>query len=228
MLADLQEFDCPLCLSSQTRPFYRNDLRDFLRCGQCHLVFVPAAFFLSLQDERACYDHHQNCPHDLRYRKFLSRLAEPLIERLTPGARGMDFGSGPGPTLSLMMAEAGHPTQIFDPYYHCDQAVWQDQYDFVTASEVVEHLHAPRADLKRCWDVLRPGGILAVMTKRVIENTEFASWHYKNDPTHVVFFSDETFRWVAADWHAQCDIIGTDVVLITKQPAPDEPIRARG
>jgi len=222
MIADQQGLDCPLCLSSDTRPFYRNALRDFFRCDQCRLVFVPAVFFLSLHDERACYDHHRNSPYDLRYRQFLSRLAAPLLDRLAPGAQGMDFGSGPGPTLSLMMAEAGHPTEIFDPYYHCDQSVWLNQYDFVTASEVVEHLHTPRVDLKRCWNVLRPGGILAVMTKRIIENADFALWHYKNDPTHVVFFSDETFHWVASDWQAQCEIIGADVVLITKQPANDE------
>jgi len=44
---------------------------------------------------------------DPRYRRFLARLAEPLIAHLPKGARGLDFGCGPGPTLSLMLREAG-------------------------------------------------------------------------------------------------------------------------
>ena len=26
----------------------------------------------------------------------------------------------------------------------------------------------------------------------------FATWHYRRDPTHVVFYREETFAWLAA------------------------------
>ncbi|MGB2360319.1 MAG: methyltransferase, partial [Porticoccaceae bacterium] len=63
---------------------------------------------MSSAAEKAIYDQHQNSPDDLQYRRFLSRLTEPLLERLGPCSRGLDFGCGPGPTLSVMMAEQGH------------------------------------------------------------------------------------------------------------------------
>lgn len=206
---------CPLCSSGEAAFFHRDSRREYLRCDDCGLVFVPSPYFLSPEAEKDCYDYHQNNPADVGYRRFLARLARPLIERLSPGARGLDFGSGPGPTLSLMLAEAGFPTAIYDPFYK-PNAVWDDDYDFVTASEVVEHLHRPMSDLDRIWSALKPGGCFGIMTKRVLDVTAFAKWHYKNDPTHVVFFSEETFIWLAQKWTAELEFVGDDVVFLQK------------
>ena len=49
---------------------------------------------------------HNNNPYDSEYRKFLSKIIEPLIDKIIPGAKGLDYGSGPGPTLSLMLETA--------------------------------------------------------------------------------------------------------------------------
>jgi len=207
---------CPLCDSGDAACFHRDHHREYLRCDNCGLVFVPPRYFLSPEAEKAYYDLHQNNPLDPGYRRFLNRLARPLIERLPPGARGLDVGSGPGPTLSLMLAEVGYPTAFYDPIYEPNAAVWNDEYDFITASEVVEHLHRPMSDLQRIWMVLKPGGCLGIMTKRVLNVTAFAQWHYKSDPTHVVFFSEETFTWLAQEWSANLQFVGDDVVLMQK------------
>lgn len=210
-------FRCPLCNTSGTTFFHRDNRRAYRRCGECGLVFVPSQYFVSPSAEKACYDLHQNSPDDANYRRFLGRLFHPMIERLSPGASGLDFGSGPGPTLSLMLAEAGFQMAIYDPFYAPDESVWRDQYDFVTASEVVEHLHRPMADLQRVWTVLKPGGWLGIMTKRVLNATSFATWHYKNDSTHVAFFAEGTFNWLARHWSAELRIVAPDVVLLQKQ-----------
>lgn len=207
---------CPLCTNGGTRLFHRDSRREYLRCGNCGLVFVPSRYFLAPADEKACYDQHQNSPEDANYRRFLGRLFDPLVKQLSPGSRGLDFGCGPGPTLSLMLAEAAFPTAIYDPFYAPDPAVWRDRYDFVTASEVVEHLHRPMTDLQRLWSVLKPGGWLGIMTKRVLNRRAFAGWHYKNDPTHVAFFAEDTFLWLARRWSAELKIAGPDVVLLQK------------
>jgi len=54
------------------------------------------------------------------------------------------------------------------------------------------------------------------MTKRVLDRQAFSSWHYKNDPTHVCFFSIKTFQWIAARWGADLTVPEKDVVLFTK------------
>jgi len=206
---------CPLCRQSQGEFFFA-DRRNFFRCSICGLVFVLPEQFLSSQEEKAVYDQHENSPDDVRYRQFLSRMFEPMISRLLPGSKGLDYGSGPGPTLSIMFEEAGHPMSIYDPFYAPDADSLSRQYDFITATEVVEHLHQPLEDLNRLWNCLKPNGWLGLMTKRVASPSDFATWHYKNDPTHVCFFSMKTFQWLAAYWKAELIVAGNDVVLFRK------------
>ncbi len=204
---------CPLCQNGPSRHFYQDKRRDYFRCVTCQLVFVLPEQFLSAAEEKAEYDLHQNSSHDKNYRRFLNRLFEPLNSRLASPGQGLDFGSGPGPTLSLMFAEAGHTMSIYDPFYAADISVWEYQYDFITATEVVEHLHYPQKELNRLWTCLKPDGILGIMTKLTLDKAAFAGWHYKNDLTHVCFFSKPTFVWLATQWQARLTFVGNDVIL---------------
>lgn len=207
---------CPLCQGDNNQPFHRDRFRDYLRCADCALVHVPKAFHLSAAAEKAEYDLHQNDPNDPGYRSFLSRLYLPLLERLTADARGLDFGCGPGPTLSLMFAEAGYRVALYDRFYARNPGVFASRYDFITATEVVEHLRQPRFELDRLYHLLTEGGILGLMTKLVTDKKAFANWHYKNDPSHICFFSVQTFNWLAERWRVGLEIIGKDVILLRK------------
>lgn len=209
---------CPLCRSLQADAFHRDRQRDYYRCQICRLVFVPPKHYIRREEEKAEYDRHQNRPDDPGYRQFLSRLFIPLQERLAPGSQGLDFGSGPGPTLSVMLTEAGHDVALYDPFYAHHPDVLTRRYDFVTASEVVEHLHHPGLELDRLYGLLKPGGLLGIMTKQVIDHTRFANWHYINDPTHVCFFSNATFAWLTGRWGARLDFVTRDVIIIRKPP----------
>ena len=206
---------CRLCRASKGRPFH-SDSRDYLRCPVCELVFVPTHQFLSPTEEKCVYDTHDNRVDDLRYRRFLARLFEPMLQRLGPHSRGLDFGSGPGPTLSVMFEEAGHIVELYDPFYAPKLRLLQRNYDFIVASEVVEHLHQPGRELDRLWSCLKPEGWLGIMTKRVRDWRAFAGWHYKRDLTHICFFSIGTFRWLAELWGARLIVSGKDVVLFYK------------
>ncbi len=44
----------------------------------------------------------------------------------------------------------------------------------------------------------------------------FGLWHYKNDPTHVCFFSRDTWQWWARQCGAGLEFIGSDVMLLQK------------
>ena len=206
---------CPLC-SSGSDLFFQDTRRSYLRCSECQLVFVPPGFFVSATEERTEYDLHQNSPDDPGYRRFLSRVAEPIMARVPAPASGLDFGCGPGPTLSVMLTEHGYQMTNYDPLYFPDQAALDRTYDLVTATEVVEHLRDPRASLATLWKCVRPGGWLGIMTKRVIDRDAFSRWHYITDPTHVCFFSDQTMEWLSKRWGAAIEYVGSDVVLFQK------------
>ncbi|MCF6237281.1 MAG: class I SAM-dependent methyltransferase [Candidatus Marinimicrobia bacterium] len=196
--------------------FLHDRQREYLHCPVCDLIFVHPAHFLTLQDERERYDLHNNDPDDTRYRSFLSRLCSPMLNHISPHSKGFDFGSGPGPLLSIMFAEQGHEMSIYDFFYAPDLDVFNQHYDFITSSETIEHLHHPQVELDRLWSCLKPGGILGLMTGIRYDEIDFSSWYYIRDETHVVFYSPKTFDWLAQHWRAELQFIGDSVVIFRK------------
>ena len=73
------------------------------------------------------------------------------------------------PALAAMLRERGLTVALYDPFYAPDESVWSRAYDFITATEVLEHLHEPARELDRLFAALRPGGWLGVMTKPMRE-----------------------------------------------------------
>lgn len=209
---------CPLCKEKNAQEFFQDKRRNYLRCQICNLIFVPSSHYVSAADEKSRYDLHQNLPADPDYRRFLSRMFIPLSQSLPPGSRGLDFGCGPEPVLSRMFEEAGYPMTTYDYFYNNDPFALTKQYDFITATEVVEHLHNPGKDLDRLWACLKPGGHLGIMTKLAGDQGNFSQWYYKNDRTHVCFFSQPTFTWLAVRWTAEVSFIDDDISLFHKKP----------
>lgn len=207
---------CPLCRREAARFYHRDKLRDYYQCAECALVFVPAQFQLSPADEHAYYDLHENTLEDAGYRQFLSRCYEPLLKALPARSYGLDFGCGAAPLLAQEMRKAGHQMETFDLFYQPDRSVLNHSFDFIVATEVVEHLAAPGDELERLWGRLRPGGILALMTKLVLSPERFANWHYIRDPTHICFFSTRTFEWLAQRLGASLEFVDGDVIFLRK------------
>ncbi|MEQ8700574.1 MAG: methyltransferase domain-containing protein, partial [Bauldia litoralis] len=97
-----------------------------------------------------------------------------------------------------------------------DTGPLEETYDFITCTEVAEHFHRPAAEFDRLDSLLRPGGWLAVMTCFQTDDDRFATWHYRTDPTHVVFYREATLRTIAAQHGWSCDIPVKDVALMRK------------
>ncbi len=206
---------CPLC-SSEVHPYATDPRRSYLHCSACDLISADPASFLDKQAEKVYYDLHENSPDDAGYRRFLGRLATPLLARLSPGMEGLDHGCGPGPTLSVMMQEAGMVMTIHDPLYFPNPGALERSYDFVTCSEVVEHFRRPDQDWALLVSMLRPGGWLAIMTKLVLSRERFQTWHYKDDPTHLGFYSPATFAWLGLRFGLSVERIDRDVLFLGK------------
>lgn len=214
---DKMKIVCPLCGAKKTELYLKDRKRSYYSCSRCALIFVPELFLLNGDEEKARYDLHINHRDDPGYREFLSRFSKPLIASLPPGAEGLDFGCGPGPVLAEMLESAGHSIDLFDLYYHPYDAVFTQTYDFITATEVVEHLAQPWTELERLWSMLKPGGLLAIMTQIPPEQSDFNSWYYKADPTHITFFSHKSLEWIAGELGTVVEIKDKDVFFFRKQ-----------
>jgi len=206
---------CRLC-GANGKGFAVVDQRRYFCCSSCALVFLAADQLPSRQTEKDHYDTHENDIDDPRYRAFLNRLAAPLISRLPQGSVGLDFGAGPGPALAVMLREAGFTMEIYDPFYADNPDIFHRQYDFITMTEVAEHLHHPGEEFARLDRMLKPGGWLAVMTQILVDETSFPSWHYRRDPTHVAFFRRQTFDFLRQYFGYRIDWPHPSVVLMQK------------
>ena len=203
-------------MSSDTQLFHQVKDIDYLKCSRCKLVFVAPGQRLNPEEEKSRYDLHENDPEDPNYRKFLSQLFDPLNKKLPPKSFGLDYGSGPGPTLHLMFEEAGHYMNIFDPFYDNDPVVLNNTYDFITTTETAEHFFEPGKEFNLLWTILKKGGYLGVMTKLLKKPEHFADWHYKEDDTHVAFYSEPTFQWIARHYGADVEIFGERTIILKK------------
>lgn len=187
---------CPLCASQATVPFYRNSKREFFQCLECDLVFVPPEFHLSPDAEKERYDFHNHSLTDSGYRDFLNRLFRPLKQKLPSDARGLDFGCGRTPTLSVLFEEAGYSCDNYDLHYFNDPSVLEKQYGFLTCSETMEHFRNPCVEFERLLALVKSGGWVGIMTQLRDEAPPFEEWFYKDDATHLCFFSRKSFQWM--------------------------------
>lgn len=208
---------CPVCGHADTQGMPLIETKQYLSCNGCGACFLEPAQRPSRIDEYRHYLTHRNDPSDPRYRAFLARLSDPLIARLQPSSLGMDYGCGPGPALAAVLEEAGHAVALYDPFFFPDPSpLYHTGYDFITCTETAEHFHAPAEEFARLSGLLRPGGLLAVMTKFMSTDTDFASWHYRKDPTHVVFYRRRTFEAIALREGLVFDSPAPDIAFLRK------------
>jgi 2-polyprenyl-3-methyl-5-hydroxy-6-metoxy-1,4-benzoquinol methylase len=168
------------------------------------------------EQEFAHYQTHQNDLRDEGYRKYLSRLCEPLLDRLKPNSSGFDYGCGPGPALAAMLREAGHEVAVYDPFFVRDKTPLAGSYDFITCTETAEHFHKPQEEFALLASLLNPGGVLAVMTIFQTDDDRFENWRYRQDPTHVVFYRPSTFHVIARQLKLGCELVCKDVMFLTR------------
>ena len=115
-----------------------------------------------------------------------------------------------------MLEECGYCVDLYDKYYAKNYAVFDKQYDFITASEVVEHLRQPLVELSRLMGLVKSNGVLAIMTQILTPQIDFEQWYYKNDPSHVGFFSEKALNYLSQKWQAELYMISERVVIFKK------------
>ena len=209
---------CPLCNISGAIFFVDHATsRGYVHCRECDIRFLRPSDRLSLAEEQAHYNHHNNNVDDARYQSFVSPVCDEVKKRISLGGEGLDFGSGSGPVVAKILRGIGYPVELYDPIFLPDRRALERSYDFVVTTEVAEHFFEPMVEFRRLFGLLKLGGSLIVMTLLVSDDTGFENWHYRVDPTHVVFYSDRTFKWILNEiGFSRLEIVSPRVVVLTK------------
>ena len=207
---------CPVCLGSKTELSNLIEDKEYFRCKFCDVLFLSSNHHLGPDEERDRYLQHKNDIFDSQYRKFLSALYNPLTHKLKTDMKGLDYGCGPGPALAEMFKENNFTIDIYDPYFFPDESLLKKKYDFITCTETVEHFYEPNKEFRKLDSFLETGGWLGVMTNFYNESINFEDWYYRKDPTHVVFYTEQTFRTIASMMTWSIEIPDNNIVLFKK------------
>ena len=126
------------------------------------IILTDSLDFPTPGEEKETYLLHNNGIQYQGYVKFLNQAIELALPRLDNTMRGIDYGCGPVPTLSVILKEKGIDCRDYDPIFFPEMPA--GPFDFVFATECFEHFFNPADEITRIGSLLKSGGLLVVMT----------------------------------------------------------------
>ena len=192
---------CPLCHKDETylHPVKGPRDRRYFHCTHCELIFTHPEDLPDWHQEQTRYEEHENTIEAPGYVKFLNQAIKPALPYLASNMRGLDYGSGPGPTLSQLLKREDIPCLDYDPIF--GPPLPPGPFDFIFSTETFEHFHHPAREMNQISELLRPDGLLTIMTMFHPPVEAFADWFYpRGDITHVTFFNLHTFEFICRQW----------------------------
>ena len=204
---------CSLC-NCTTRKFASANERDYIQCTGCKAILLAPEFFLNPKEEKHRYSLHNNDITDPRYIQFVNPIVKHVKQDFDPDAEGLDFGCGTGPVITSELKKEGFKMKLYDPYFQPNTEVLSQKFNFIVCCEVMEHFKEPLKEFQLLRSLLKRNGKLFCKTDLWTEKRNFEEWHYKNDPTHVIFYNSETLNWIKENLNfAQVDIFKDHLVF---------------
>jgi 2-polyprenyl-3-methyl-5-hydroxy-6-metoxy-1,4-benzoquinol methylase len=188
-----------------------------VRCRRCGLVYTnprPAstellASYSAMED--AEYLDEQDC------RSMNAHLSLMMIKRYADGGRLLDVGCSTG--FFLNAARADFVVSGVEPSHwagefareklHLDvvEGTLDDapfpagHFDVVTLIDVIEHVTDPKAVLSRAAQLLRPGGVLYLVTPDIgsVSARLLRGRWWGLRPAHITYFSRRTLKRMLSD-----------------------------
>jgi SAM-dependent methyltransferase len=202
--------------------------RVFFRCENCYYIFTTERN-LSSEETKAHFKNQWIQKPEGAYPACCTLLHGLLESTGKPCRRALDFGCGNG-GLVRSLRERGIETFGIDPIpvendlAHCVYPRLEDlpekRFDMITALEVFEHLDRPSDTLSRLISYLSEDGFIfltTALTNRALTGIRcFPYWIYQKDPTHVGFFDQRTFEWMATRFSLEIHIFHHDFVVLDR------------
>jgi len=190
---------CKLCNKHVTNISDTRNNWEFLHCMDCGFIFKNPQDYVSSKEELKQYNNHNNTIDSPGYVEMFEKfMEETFLEHIDEIKNVLEFGSGPGPVFSELLKRLGLHVDMYDKYFSPERVYEGKEYDLITSTEVIEHIENPLEIFEFFSAHVKSGGYLALMTQFHTNDAEdFKKWWYKNDPTHICFFTPQSFEILA-------------------------------
>jgi len=208
--------NCSLCNYKIKDYKTDNHGNKYYICNNCELIILDKEFYLSTEAEKERYLLHENSTDNKGYLSYLNNIiTNSITPFLKPGNRILDFGCGPEKTWSELLKNNGYDVSTYDPHFDNNSEWLNLTFDAITAIEVFEHMSSPAKELEVINSCLNKGSFLILRTMLHNKNwNHFLKWWYKDDPTHITFYSETTINYICNRWNYellqikdQCEIV---------------------
>ena len=189
---------CPLCCGKKINFLCRFINRDYYRCDECVLAFVPAFDHLSATDEVLRYDKHNNTSDSPGYVKYLEEVAGYLSKIPLEKPKVLDFGCYKTEVLVSILEGQGYDCKGYDPCYGVGLSNISQKYDVVIMCEVIEHLCNINKEISLLKTLLNEQtGYILIRTELYSKDKDIEKWWYANDETHIFLPSEHSIALIA-------------------------------
>ncbi|MFP4529113.1 MAG: class I SAM-dependent methyltransferase [Candidatus Kapaibacterium sp.] len=203
---------CTLCQTGLTQ----NIDEFYFICNTCGALVKDKQFYPTPENEKNRYEEHNNDVNDINYQNFVSPITNAVLNYFRPTDFGLDYGCGTGPVISKMLIDKGYNVKLYDPFFRPDGEYRRHLYDYIYCCEVFEHFHNPKQEIEKLIELLKPGGLLLIMTSLYQDEIDFGTWRYRNDQTHVFIYTAKTFRYIADHFDLSVQQMDDEIIILKK------------
>lgn len=196
--------NCHICDKDTESFVHEKTDTTYYHCKVCEYIFKSPECHQDFDSQKERYNLHTNNEEDEGYKAYFQRFLDFILPLVDKPDLALDFGCGRSVLLASLLEKEGIVCDYYDPIYHPDTLNDNKQYELIVSTEVFEHLHQPRDVFESLLVRLKKGGFLALQTQFHPHNIEaFKKWYYHQDPTHIVFFTAQTFKALCESFGCQ-------------------------
>jgi SAM-dependent methyltransferase len=177
---EMEEVDCPICEKSRGEPLHLEGSFQMVRCSSCRFIFLnprPTAESLDHFYQAYLPEEESSIESWEKMMKPVFGRAANLLERYKKSGCLLDVGCGFGFFVAEMRSKGWEAAGVEISQKALDYArnvlgltvhsgplekvgFPDSHFDAVTGFYVIEHLPFPKAFLRECYRILKPGGLL--------------------------------------------------------------------
>lgn len=220
---------CIFCNQPHIEHFIVKSGKKYWYCRHCKGFFMDIFEQLPKDEQKKRYLLHDNSLQNKGYKEYLDKIIKKsadYYQRYDKKYKNLihifDFGSGPIPALTQLLAQKKYFTENicvkhWDPLFFAYDTGFKTGADIIFCIEVVEHFENPQKDFKKLADVGAKNSIFFIKTQPAPSSIQqFTTWWYKEDATHVAFYSQQALVYCAKNAGLELLELDNDFFILKK------------